>query len=72
MADFSIANPPPRSKADILQIMAGLAIDAGAIGEPILATFLMLGVRGASLPFYVRQRLVNAGCSLLAAVEGAR
>ncbi len=72
MADSSIAGPPPRSKADILQIMAGLSIDAGLIDEPVLATFLALGVKGARLPLFVRRRLVNAGCSLLQAVEGAR
>lgn len=66
MTDLSIAHP--RTKADILQIMAGLSIDADLIGEPILANFLMLGVEGAKLPMGIRKRLVNWGFDVVRSV----
>lgn len=56
---------PLKSKADILQIMVGLAMDADRIGEPILSSFLLMGVRGAELPTGTRKRLVNIGHDLM-------
>lgn len=56
---------PLKSKADILQIMVGLAMEADRIGEPILSSFLLMGVQGAELPTGTRKRLVNIGHDLM-------
>lgn len=66
MTDSSIAHP--RSKADILQIMVGLSLDAEQLGEPVLASYLLLGVEGAKLPMLLRKRVVNVGFDLVRSV----
>ena len=65
MDSNSIAPVPLKTKADILQIMVGLAFDAERINEDALSSFLLMGVECADLPKGMKRRLVNIGYDIV-------